>query len=209
MLYITFMYSSAVLTSKIILFGHSVTLAGVFMVPIVFSLSDIVAELYGYRVAKILVLTAFGCQILFGVICAIFIRLPSPSSWHGEASYQFVLGPLFRISIGSFLAYIFSSLLNVYFISRWKITLKGRYFWLRSIGASTLGEFFFTVMAVFFIQYGKLPTTVILQIIMTSYLVKLCLSVLNSVWATVIVVFAKAKIGEYSESKVDLFSPFK
>lgn len=199
MLYITFMYSSAVLTSKIILFGNSVTLAGVFMVPLIFCISDIVAEVYGYKTAKILVIIAFCCQLVFAGICAIFINLPSPDYWHGNQAYHFVLGPLMRIGVASFFAYMISSMLNIYIISRWKILWRGRFFWLRSIGSSTIGELIFTVLAVVLIQYGKIPYHAMLQIMITSYAVKILASIISAIPATIAVIFMKRRLQKNPE----------
>lgn len=50
-----------------------------------------------------------------------------------DAAYLHILGPsLLRIDISGFAAYIIANLVNSYIITKWKILLKGRRFWLRS-----------------------------------------------------------------------------
>ena len=207
MLYITLMLSVAVLSNNIISIGQGITMAGTLIVPFWFGLSDIITEIYGYKIAKRIVWMAFFCHFIFSFLCQIALLFPHPAFWHGQAGFQEVLGPLLRNTISGFIAYIVSISFNIYLISKWKILLKGKYFWLRSIGASTIGELFFTILAVFMIQYHILPFDQIIRIIITSYSIKVVCSLISAFPANFVV--SALKNIEVLPDTNPRFNPFK
>lgn len=189
--------TSAILTNKLITIGSNVTLAGAIVVPVLFSISDIMTEIYGYKIAKNIIIFAFLCQIIFAIITFILSHLSSPSYWHGQNAYDFVLGPVIRISIASFIAYFLSSTLNIYILSRWKYLWQGKLFWVRSLGSSTIGELLFTVLAVISIKHGELPWNILLDIIVVSYLIKIIGSVVCSILASIAVFYITIKLNHH------------
>lgn len=195
------MLTSAVLTSKVIRIGPTITLAGVVVVPIVFSISDIIAEIYGYKIATLVIWTAFILQFIFAIICDSMIHISSPTFWHGQEAYDFVVGPLLRISIFSFIAYIISSIVNVYVISKWKVLWKNRLFWLRSIGSSTLGECLFTIFAVILIQFGKMSFQEMLKVMISSYIIKIISTIIFAFPSSMIVSYINYKLKKAEQIK--------
>ncbi len=187
MFYIMLVLCSAMLTNKVVAFGPAVTLAGVLIVPFIFSTADIMAELYGYKIASLLIQIAFIVQLTFALICIFCIKLHSPSFWHGYEEYHYVFSSLMRMSLASFVSYILSSTINVYLISKWKILWKGRFFWIRSIGSSTSGELIYTIMIILLMQYHKFPAETLTDMIITSYSIKIACSALFSLPANIIV----------------------
>ena len=95
-----------------------------------------------------------GGSFIFAFSCAGMISFKTPSGWAYQESYDQVLGKLPRVAIASFLAIFVGAFINAYAISKWKILLRGRYFWLRSLGASAIGEFIFTIVP--FSNYCKI-----------------------------------------------------
>jgi uncharacterized integral membrane protein (TIGR00697 family) len=191
MAYISVMLSSGILTSKLILIGSMVTFAGAVIAPFWFIISDIIAEIYEIEVAKTVLWYSFFCQLLFSTICVVLSQLASPEFWHGQEAYDFVTGPLLRVTFSAFIAYMISGYLNVYLLTKWKILTKGKYFWLRSLGASLIGEAIFTILAVTMIEFNKATADVIIKIILTSYFIKILCSLLCSFPASLIVQLIK------------------
>ncbi len=210
MLYITIMLVSAILTSKLIVIGSHTTLAGALVVPIIFSISDIIAELYEYKSAKQIIFFAFICQLIFTIFTYFLSHLSSPSFWHGQSDYDFVLGPLFRISIGSFSAYLLSSIINIYILSKWKVLWHGKFFLVRSIGSSTVGELFFTILAVLLLKYGSVPWKLLFDIMMMSYIIKVIGSFICAIFANLVVIYIKKlnRIAEVKAENPSVQSPF-
>lgn len=167
---------SAVLAHRLILIGNIVGSAATFIFPITYLCSDIVAEIYGYKVARQLIWCGLLCEILFAVSINLLIKLPAPIDWKLKSDYDIVLSPLLRICVSSFVSMGTGSFINIYLLTKWKILLKGRFFWLRSLLSSTIGELVFTVIAVLIIFYGNVPNHSLFNIMVTSYLFKVIFS---------------------------------
>jgi queuosine precursor transporter len=191
MAYMAVMLSSGILTSKLILIGSMVTFAGAVVAPFWFIISDIIAEIYGLKIARLVLWYSFFCQLLFSTLCVLLSQAPSPDFWTGQSAYDFITKPLLRITFSAFAAYMISGYLNIYLITKWKILTKGKYFWLRSMGASIIGEAIFTIIAVSMIEFHKAPLDIIIKIILTSYTIKIICSTFFSVPAAIIAQWIK------------------
>lgn len=209
MLYITLVLCSAVLTNKVVAIGPAITLAGVLIVPFIFCTADIMAELFGYKIASITVQLAFVFQLIFAVLCTQCIKLPSPDFWHGAVQYQFVFAPLMKMSVASFVAYIIASTINVYVISKWRVRWRGKYFWIRSLGSSSMAEFLYTILIILLMQYHVFPGSTLLRMMVTSYVIKVVFSFCCSIPANMLVFGLKKLLGKYDvESNYEYKSPF-
>lgn len=112
-----------------------------FIFPLTYCVGDIVTEVYGYRLARSLILHSLMLQIVFGVMVTLAIHLPSPISWSHQASYNVVFSSILRFILAGTMANLISSLLNVYIVSKLKIPFEGKLFWLRSILSTIFGGF--------------------------------------------------------------------
>lgn len=195
MMYLTVMLCSGVLTHRLIQLGPVYTMAGTLVAPLWFTLSDIIAEIYGYQVARKLVWFGFICQAVFAIVCNLLIQIPSPDFVDNQAAYFTVLGSILHTCLSAFVAYIFAGFINIYLISKWKILFMGRHFWLRSLSASTISEFIFTVLAVFLIQIGKLPFNQMLTIMAVSYTLKVIYTTILTFPATFLAIAIKKADG--------------
>lgn len=207
MLYMTIITTVSVLSNKIIIIAGHITIAGTLFIPFWFILSDIITEIYGYKVSRQIIRLSFFCHFIFSVLCTIALSAPSPHFWHGQSSYELVLGNLIRISMSGLIAYIISGTINIYLLVKWKFLLKGRYFWLRSFLASTTGELIYTILAVIMIQYHILTWNEMEKIIITSYSIKVICSLLSAFPANMIVfLLRKNELIPYED---DYINPFK
>ena len=196
MIYMSLMLCSAILTNRYIGTDALFVLGGTFVSPLIFIMDDIVAEIYGYRITQNVVLAGYGSQILFTLICQLAIFAPHPDFFKHQETYAYILGPsLLRIGLGGFVAYITANLINSYIITRWKILLKGRHFWLRSLGSSTFSEALYSFMAIMMMQANTIPFHDILKVASISYLIKVIYSVVLSGPANVLVNWIKKLTG--------------
>jgi len=131
------------------------------------------------------------CQFIFAFICNTLINLDSPTIWPHQEAYGQVLGNLPRVSIASFIAILSGAFINSYALMKWKILLKGKYFWLRSMGSSAIGEFIFTFIAYIMEFSGITSLQNILQLIAISFAVKIILDPLLVVPAMIFVKILK------------------
>jgi len=172
------MLCKSVFSYRLVALGGFTLQAGQLIAPLWFTISDISAEVYGYKVARKILSTGLICQVIFTIICMILINLPHPSFWHDEASFKIVFGDMWRVSFAVLFAFFVSGLINIKLISYLKVLMHGEHFWLRSICASGISEILYSILATFIIQYGKLNLSVIFSIIIASATLKIIYSIL-------------------------------
>lgn len=176
MLYMTVKLTTVMMIYKIIYIGSFSASASTLLMPLWFFLGDVITEVYGYTVARHLIWIAIFCQIFFALVCSSLIYMPSPSFWTEQVHYEHVFSKLPRVALASSLSILFSALINSYSLTKWKILLKGKYFWVRSIAASAVGELVFILIAYCIEFIGVLPFEKILSLMTLSFASKLVLS---------------------------------
>lgn len=191
---------------KIVAFGSELYCASILIFPLLFPLSDALAEIYGPGIAKNMIWYTAICELVFVILTNAAIHLPSPANWHHQAEYNFLVGGYFHILIANVTAMILSFYLNVHLLSKWKILTRGKYYYLRSLGATAIGEVAYTIITNLIAYTNTLPVTDIINIIISDYCFKLIYSAIIAYPAALLVTHIKIKYGKssYSES----FNPF-
>lgn len=203
------MFSSGLVTHKLInAFG--VTACGAsFIVPIWYLLGDVVTEVYGYPVCRQLIWATMIAYIVYAFLLKVVINLPSPLYWKHEKEYQDVLGVFLRVSLAGTFASLVSGFINSFLLSKWKILLYGKYFWIRSLGSTSIGQFIFVILVNFFIFVGNLPFNKMLQVMFSSFLLKLFFSIIGVIPSSILVVFLKKKENVDTFDTDISFNPFR
>jgi uncharacterized PurR-regulated membrane protein YhhQ (DUF165 family) len=65
--------------------------AGTILFPLSYIFGDVFAEVYGWKVAKKIILLGFVCIVLNALILYIVQVLPSASFWANQTSYEAIL----------------------------------------------------------------------------------------------------------------------
>lgn len=210
MVYTSIVLCNVILTNRYVnLWGNLFVLGGTLTSPFFFILGDIIAELFGYEISRKIIWVGFICQVLFALICEFVIRAPYPAFFKDYAAYLTIFGPLLRLVFDSFIAFIVAGLVNASVLTKWKIILHGRYFWLRSLGSSTLAEALYSAIAIVMMEVSSIPFNAILKVILVSYTIKVIYSIVFAGPANVLVNFIKktAHIDVYDGR--DGYNPFK
>jgi uncharacterized integral membrane protein (TIGR00697 family) len=208
MLYMTFDLSSMVYAYKTITIGPIVGMASSIVFPFTYSIMDIVAEVYGYQTARNLIWFGMLCDFLFGSLVLLLSFLPSPS-YQQYTIYHHIFSPLLRAVFAQEIGALIGAFINIYLISKWKIFLRGKYFWLRSIGSSTLGELCMLIISVLVALTGVLSFHTLFIIIGYAYLYKIIFATVISPFLVVVVKFIKWKEGiDIYDTNVN-FNPLK
>lgn len=209
MLYMTLKLITVVLIYKIITIGSFSASASTLIMPFWFVMGDVIAEVYGYKVARHMIWMAIICQFIFAFSCAGMIAFNPPVGWPHQDAYDQVLGKLPRVALASFLAIVSGAFINAYAISKWKILLRGKYFWMRSLGASAAGELVFTIVAYFTEFWGVVPLSHLLHLMIVSYAIKLALNPILVVPSYITVLTLKRAEGIDVYDIGINFNPFK
>jgi uncharacterized integral membrane protein (TIGR00697 family) len=143
MLFVTIDLASASVAYKMVSVKgfFDILSAATFTFPLTYCLGDIVAEVYGYHMARSLIWLNLFFQFLFASIILLSINLPSPDFWKNDYAYQIVFGSILRFVFAGTLANVLSNFSNIYLISKLKIFFKGQLFWLRSVFSTILAGF--------------------------------------------------------------------
>lgn len=208
MLYITVLLAATVVAYKIDMLKFIPVAGSTLVFTSSYFLGDVIAEVYGYKISKRLIWESVVCGYIFAFAIALVIALPSPGYWARSQSYNMVFGHIIRFTNAGTLGYLISAFLNVYIISKWKVLVKGKHFWLRSLGATSIGEAAANCVSYTISFFGLIPSKHILMIMLSAYLFKLAYGVV-AVWpAMLLTYFLKKQEGDFYDVNTD-FNPFK
>jgi queuosine precursor transporter len=128
------------LETKVIQLWHISITAGMLVFPISYIINDCIAEVWGYRKARLIIWIGFAMNFMVVGISQIAVIIPAAPFWHHEAAFNFVFGLAPRIAAASLLAFLIGSFINAYVMSKMKIASKGRHFSLRAVVSTLAGE---------------------------------------------------------------------
>ncbi len=157
-------------------FGSSATLYSVscpFLAVPATTSGDVLTEVYGYSRARRVIWIGFAMNLLMVLIFWLVGVLPAAADWSLQDSYNNILGVIPRIVLGSLTAYLIGEFLNSYVLSKLKIKTGGRFFWLRAIGSTAVGQFFDTTIFLLIAFAGVLPWPLLGTIWLTNYIFKI------------------------------------
>lgn len=164
--------TSNLLETKVIRLGNLPVTAGLLVFPISYIINDCIAEVWGYRKARLIIWMGFAMNFLVVGLSRLAVMLPAASFWEGEEAFNFVFGLAPRIVFASLLAFLVGSFLNAYVMSRMKVASQGRHFSYRAILSTMAGESADSV--IFFpIAFGGLvPTDELLKMVILQAVLK-------------------------------------
>ncbi|MYA60450.1 MAG: queuosine precursor transporter [Chloroflexi bacterium] len=114
--------------------------ASVICFPLGYIISDVLTEVYGFRVARGVIWLGFACNLLVVIIIWIVGGIPGAVFWEDQASYETILGATPWILLGSFVAYLVGEFSNAMVMVVLKNRTEGRMLWLRTISSTIVGQ---------------------------------------------------------------------
>lgn len=132
--------ASNLLETKVIQLGSITATAGLIVFPISYIINDCIAEIWGFKKARLIIWSGFASNFLVIAFGQLAVQLLAAPFWEGEAGFNFVFGMAPRIAIASLMAFLVGSFLNAYVMSRMKIASGGHHFSARAILSTLAGE---------------------------------------------------------------------
>ena len=148
----------------------------IFLLPLIFSINDIIIEVWGKKTAKTLYRIGLGAIVGLALFSFFATRLPASQLFSGsEAAYDAVFSMTTRIAIASIIAFGISDLLDILIFARMraKITSLG----VRSNVSNILAQFIDTTLFVYLAFYTG-NHAMIWGIILPYWIFKCCMSVI-------------------------------
>ena len=161
-------------TKVIQVFGITVT-AGLLVFPVSYIINDCIAEVWGFRKARLIIWSGFAMNFFVVMLGLIAVALPAAPFWDGAPHFNFVFGMAPRIVAASLTAFLVGSFLNAYVMSRMKVASGGRHFSARAILSTIAGEscdslIFFPLALGGVVPASELPWLMLWQVILkTAY----------------------------------------
>ncbi len=172
MLFITLALLTLTIGYQVVEINGRIFSAVALIIPFRYLLCDVISEVYGYITAKKFIWWMLACSFLFSFVISNIIELPSPSYWTHYQAYKFVLGGSFKIALCASLGLLAGSFINIYLVSKWKVLVRGKLFWLRSLGGSIIGELTQYVIGLTLMFSGHLEWMKIVELIVADYLLQ-------------------------------------
>ena len=132
--------ASNLLETKILQFGPVTITAGFLVFPISYIINDCIAEVWGFRKARLIIWLGFAVNFAMVALFQLAVALPAAPFWEGDAAFRFIFGLAPRIAAASLAAFLLGSFLNAYVMSRMKIASRGKHFSARAVLSTLAGE---------------------------------------------------------------------
>jgi len=161
------------LETKVIQIGSLTVTAGLLVFPISYIINDCIAEVWGFKKARLIIWSGFAMNFFVVTLGLIAVAIPAAPFWEGEEHFDFVFGMVPRIVAASLMAFLAGSFLNAYVMSKMKVASRGRHFSARAILSTLAGEtadslIFFPVAFGGIIAWRELLIMMCIQIILKS-----------------------------------------
>ena len=172
-LYFTGWAATYPMVYKIVDISGVLETAAIFLFPLSYALGDMITEIYGYRAARQVVWSSLICGFIYTLALELVSKIHSANFAQAQYCYGVVFGNLLRVYFSLLLATLVGSFINIYVISKWKIIFHGRYFWLRSLLSTAVGELAFTIIGSPLSYVGVEPISKILWLAIDGYIFKM------------------------------------
>lgn len=176
---ISFLISNIITIKQISLpFGITMTSA-VILFPIVYILSDVFSEVYGYRWSRNTRYIAFASNLFMVLIFTLAIKLPSASTFTGQEALIQTLGSTPRVLFASLLAYLVGDFVNdIVFAKMKKKHNDTKGFGIRAILSSLFGELVDSSIFLPIVFLGTLSIKAIITMAITQIILKVSYEVI-------------------------------
>lgn len=164
------------------IFGVRVSV-GIFFIPILFLITDIVSEVLGKKKAQEFVYISIFVLIFTLVMMYVAIKMPPNETWGNQEAFASVFSSNLRMTIASIIAFITSQFHDVWAFNLLKKKTKGKYLWLRNNVSTIASQFIDTTIFMFIAFYNINPgftASFIVSLIIPYFIFKVVFALLDT-----------------------------
>lgn len=176
-LYVAAIVAAELMGSKIFTFWGINASVAIFVLPLTFSINDLIFEVYGKK--RTLSFVRSGLYILFFLVAFNLLALALPAAdrfLDDNDAYKLIFSKSLRITVASLLAFWVSERLDVYVFSRFKERFQQHKFWLRNNFSNLFGLLVDTLVFMFLAFYEPGNFSFILSLVWPYWLLKFAFS---------------------------------
>lgn len=156
------------------IFGVRVSV-GIFFMPIMFLVTDIIGEVYGSKEAQGFVNISTAMLVILFVMMQLCIKLKPNETWTYQHEYEVIFKSSTRMTLASLISFIISQKLDVAMFEFWKKVTKGKHLWIRNNISTITCQFIDTTVFEFIAFYkvnDKFTVSYIFSLIIPYWLFK-------------------------------------
>ncbi len=164
------------------LFGFRVSV-GIFFIPLLFLITDIIGEVHGKKRAQFFVRVSSGILIFMFMMILLCIKVPANPSWGLQFEYETIFGSSLRMIFASIVSFFISQTYDVFAFDFWKSKTKGKHLWLRNNLSTMTSQLIDTTIFMFIAFYHMTPkfsTEFIISLIIPYWLFKIAFALLDT-----------------------------
>ena len=166
-------------------FGIEMTLGNVLFAS-TFLITDVLSENHGRKYANKAVILSTVCSVIFILISQSWLLYtPSENDW-ASGAFRTIFSSTPRIVCASLSVYLISQLTDVWLYHKWWDLCKKWFgdsrkgLWIRNNGSTMVSQLLNTVLYTTFAFYGTYSTETLISICVSSYLIYICTSLLDT-----------------------------
>ena len=193
LLFTTCLIVANIVEQKLISIGPIEATAGLLIFPVSYIINDLIAEVWGFRKARLIIWYGFLMNFLAIAVFKLSVIVPGSENFTHQEALSLVLGNTVRITMASFIAFLFGSFLNAYVMSKMKIMQNGRGFSIRAIVSTFVGEGADSIVFFSIAFYGIIPTHSMLMLMLTQTILKTAYEIVVLPFTNILVKWVKKK----------------
>ncbi|SFB11497.1 hypothetical protein SAMN04488072_10798 [Lentibacillus halodurans] len=190
-LFVGLLLISNILGVKLFSLGEIVLPAAVIVYVVTYLITDVIGEVYGRDAARKTVQAGFLTQVIALLFIFIAIELPAAPDFGMQPEFAAILGGSFRVMLASLISYVVSQNLDVSIFHRLKARHGESKLWLRNNLSTVTSQLVDTTVFIAVAFWGTVPFSVLVGMIVSQYLVKLGIALLDTPIVYLFVKFAR------------------
>lgn len=135
---------------------------GVLVSPIVFMAQDVESEIYGYKHARTMILLAYLMNFIFTLLVTLAIHIAPSATYANQQAFSTIFSTTWRITLASFAAYTFGSLVNAKIMT---VRKERHGLFYRAIFSTVIGQLLDNAIFCFGAFLGVLPINAIIMMV--------------------------------------------
>ena len=207
-LFVVVLLISNVIAAKFFAIGPLRVSCAQMLFPITYIFGDIFTEVYGYGASRRAIWYGFFASFILVALSYIAVIVPPAPEYMDERAFETTFKPVGRIVLASLVAYWCGEFANSFTLAKMKLLTRGKHLWTRTIGSTVVGQAVDTTVVIFVAFYGLRPLSVLIELAISGYVIKVVYETLMTPVTYAIVNFLKRAEGvDYFDYQTN-FSPF-
>ncbi len=182
-LFITSMVLVNTIGTKIISLFNIRVSVGIFFMPVLFLITDIIGEVKGKKRALFFVRISIIMLIFSFLMVALCVVIPPHSSYSLNKEYSNIFGSTLRMTLASLISFAISQNIDIIVFSLVKKITKEKHLWIRNNVSTMISQLFDTTIFMFIAFYNinpKFNTAFIISLIIPYWIFKIIFALLDT-----------------------------